>query len=78
MLLWEAKQHLKPSEEHWSPTETGAAAQVWKADVPAVFELVKTAGGMLNAHGPAVEYGGCTRQRRRDRPSVPIKEPVNP
>ncbi len=44
VLLWEAKQHLKPAEQHWAPTEAGGAGQPWRSDVPAVFELEKTPG----------------------------------
>src|SRR4051794_27891377 len=44
VLLWEAKQHLKPAEQQWAPTETGNLSSPWKAEVPAVFEVMKTPG----------------------------------
>ena len=44
VLLWEAKQHLKPADQQWSPTETGGISQAWRAEVPSVFELMKTPG----------------------------------
>ena len=44
VLLWEAKQHLKPSEQQWAPTETGNLSSAWKAEVPSVFEVMKTPG----------------------------------